>query len=356
MATIVGTTGDDAQIVDQPNQSNTFFGDRAGNLFGLGGNDRIFARDGDDALIGDANFIGENGRGGNDLLFGGNGSDSIYGDARHELRGIGGADVLIAGPRGSTGQELFGDAFDLLPGARGGNDRLEGGDEMAGDAVDMNGAIGGRDIVDGRDNVLGSDVRLFGDALGTMSGASRGGNDQLFAGARGSRLAGDAANMSGTTLGGDDTLDGGSGPDKIHGDALATMSGASRGGDDVLRGRAGNDELIGDAQQRTGTSRGGNDHLYGGTGDDRLYGDFASGGSGPGGADVFHFAGSFGADKILDYEDGRDQIMFKDYIRIDLDVDVVGGNTVISAIGGDSVTVLGFTGKLAFGTDIVFGP
>ena len=75
-----------------------------------------------------------------------------------------------------------------------------------------------------------------------------------------------------------------------------------------------------------------------------------------GGADVFHFAGSFGADKILDYEDGRDQIMFKDYIRIDLDVDVVGGNTVITAIGGDSVTVLGFTGNLAFGTDIVFGP
>ena len=193
MATIVGTTGDDAQIVDRSNQGNTIFGDRAGNLFGLGGNDRIFARDGDDALIGDANFIGENGRGGNDLLFGGNGSDSIYGDSRHELLGIGGADVLIAGPRGSTGQELFGDAFDLLPGARGGNDRLEGGDEMAGDAVDMNGAIGGRDIVDGRDNVLGSDVRLFGDALGTMSGASRGGNDQLFAGARGSRLAGDAS-------------------------------------------------------------------------------------------------------------------------------------------------------------------
>ena len=143
------------------------------------------------------------------------------------LRGIGGADVLIAGPRGSTGQKLFGDAFDLLAGARGGNDRLEGGDEMAGDAVNMNGAIGGHDIVDGRDNVLGSDVRLFGDALGTMSGASRGGNDtvvcQLRSGTR--RLAGDAANMPGRRVGGNDTLDGDSGPDKIHGDALATMSG-----------------------------------------------------------------------------------------------------------------------------------
>ena len=114
----------------------------------------------------------------------------------------------------------------------------------------------------------------------------------------------------------------------------------------MLRGRAGNDELIGDAQQRTGTSRGGDDHLYGGTGDDRLYGDFASGGSGLGNADVFHFAGSFGADKILDYEDGRDQIMFKDYIRIDLDVDVVGGNTVITAIGGNSRNCTSAKGRL----------
>ena len=69
-----------------------------------------------------------------------------------------------------------------------------------------------------------------------------------------------------------------------------------------------------------------------------------------------HFAVGFGDDQILDYRDGQDQIMFKDYLRIDLDVDVVGGNTVISTVGGDSVTVLGFTGNLAFGTDIVFGP
>ena len=108
----------------------------------------------------------------------------------------------------------------------------------------------------------------------------------------------------------------------------------------------------------TGQSRGGDDHLYGGTGDDRLWGDGRLAGGARGGADVFHFAGSFGDDLIRDYQDGRDQIMFSGYSRADLDVDVdvPRGNTVISVIGGDSVTVFGFTGALNFGSDIVFGP
>ena len=196
----------------------------------MGGNDRIFGLDRDDVLIGDANAIGENGRGGDDLLFGGTGSDSIYGDARLTLRGIGGADVLIAGPSGSVRQKLYGDAFDLLAGSRGGNDRLEGGDEMAGDGGNMTSAIGGHDIVDARDNVTGTDIRLFGDALGTMSGASRGGNDTAVGQLRsGTRLTGDAVTMQGTSRGGNDTIYGDSGADMIFGDALATHGGCRRG-------------------------------------------------------------------------------------------------------------------------------
>jgi serralysin len=358
MATIVGTPGDDNQLVDRPNQSNTIFGDKAGNLFGFGGDDRIFGREGDDELVGDANFIGENGRGGADLLFGGTGSDSIYGDARLVLRGVGGADLLIAGPPGTGPQKLYGDAFELQAGSRGGNDRLEGGDEMAGDAANMVGAIGGRDIVDARDNITGSGssvIRLFGDALGTMSGASAGGNDTLWASSRGTRLTGDAVTMLGTSAGGNDRLHGDSGKDLIVGDALDTMGNATVGGDDVLRGRAGDDELYGDAVNLVGSSRGGNDHLYSGTGNDRLWGDGNLGANARGGADVFHFAGSFGVDQIQDYRDGQDQIMFRDYLRIDVRVEEVGPNSVIRTVGGDSVTVLGFT-DLAFGTDIVFGP
>ena len=55
MATIVGTSGNDPQLVDQPNQASTMFGDKSGSLFGVGGNDRIFGLDRDDELIGDAN-------------------------------------------------------------------------------------------------------------------------------------------------------------------------------------------------------------------------------------------------------------------------------------------------------------
>ena len=98
MAVIVGSTGVDIQLVDQPNQSNTIIGDVNGTLAGAGGNDRIFAREGDDVVIGDALVIGASGRGGNDLVYGGDGIDTIYGDARTTLRGLGGNDTLSQGP------------------------------------------------------------------------------------------------------------------------------------------------------------------------------------------------------------------------------------------------------------------
>ena len=247
MATIVGTPGNDTQLVDQPNQGNTLYGDRAGNLFGRGGNDRIFGLDRDDELIGDANAIGENGRGGDDQLLAGTGSDSIYGDARFTLKGIGGADVLIAGASDSGRQKLYGDALQLAAGSRGGNDRLEGGDEMTGDGGDLTSAIGGNDIIDARDNVTGNDIRLFGDALGTMSGSSRGGDDRLYGSANGTRMTGDAVTMQGTSRGGNDTIYGDAGVDNIFGDA-SLLTGSAVGGNDILRGRAGNDELFGDAR------------------------------------------------------------------------------------------------------------
>lgn len=356
MATIVGTTGNDPQLADQPNQASTIFGDKSGSLFGIGGNDRIFGLDRADELIGDANRIGENGRGGNDQLYGGSDSDSLYGDARLTLRGVGGNDLLIAGPSDGARQKLYGDAFDLLAGSRGGNDRLEGGDEMAGDGVNMIGAIGGRDAVDARDNVIGTDIRLFGDALNTMSGASIGGGDTLWASSHGSRLSGDAAVIQGTSRGGDDILYGDAAGDAIFGDASLRLEDSAVGGNDVLRGRQGFDELFGDAPDLTGSSRGGNDQLYSGAGDDRLWGDGRLSNNASGGSDLFNFSGSFGNDKILDYRDGEDQIRFNNYLRADVTVDVSGGNTAISVIGGDTVTLVGFAGNLSFGTDIVFGP
>ena len=49
---------------------------------------------------------------------------------------------------------------------------------------------------------------------------------------------------------------------------------------------------------------------------------------------------------------GEDTIDFADLIQADLKIAVVGVNTVISSITGDSVTILGYTGSLA--GDIVF--
>ena len=57
MAIIIGTLGDDPQIIDLINQADTIYGDSTGAL-GPGvvsGSDRIFGRDFDDSIFGDAN-------------------------------------------------------------------------------------------------------------------------------------------------------------------------------------------------------------------------------------------------------------------------------------------------------------
>lgn len=354
MAVIVGSTGNDTRLVDLANQSNTIFGDTDGGLAGVGGKDRIFALDGNDVVVGDALRIAATGRGGNDLIYGGSGVDTLYGDARLVLRGIGGDDTLFAGPGGATRQVLYGDAFSLGSGARGGNDRLEGGDEMSGDGASLTHAIGGRDVVDARDVTVGSDIRLYGDALGVMDEGSRGGNDILWASSLGSRMVGDALSIRDTSVGGSDQLNGGSGRDILFGDAGVDLRGSAIGGNDVLRGRAGNDELYGDAPELRGSSRGGNDNLYSGGGNDRLWGDGRLLDSAVGGKDSFHFGGSFGDDLILDFRRGEDRLVFDNLIAGDLDIDRVNGNTVISTIAGDSVSILGYTGPLAYGSDIIF--
>lgn len=354
MAVIVGTRGDDIRLVDAANQSNTIFGDSSGGIGATGGDDRIFALEGDDVVVGDALRIGASGRGGADLVYGGSGVDTLYGDARLTLRGIGGNDILIAGSGDSGRQLLYGDSFTLGSGARGGNDRLEGGDEMSGDGADLVHAIGGRDIVDARDVTVGTNIRLYGDGLGVMEAGSLGGDDVLWASSLGSRMVGDAISLRDTSSGGSDQLNGASGIDVIFGDAGEDLRGTARGGDDVLRGRAGNDELFGDAPELRGSCRGGDDQLFSGGGNDRLWGDGKLLDSATGGEDSFNFAGSFGDDRILDFRRGEDHLVFRDLLRGDLDIERVGGNTVISTIAGDSVTILGYTGPLAFGSDIIF--
>jgi hypothetical protein len=91
-------------------------------------------------------------------------------------------------------------------------------------------------------------------------------------------------------------------PPVLRGGAAADrLSGGSRG--DLIDGGAGNDSLAG---------RAGDDSLYGGAGNDVLNGgagnDLLHGGAG---ADRFVFAGNIGADRIADFADNEDTLVFR---------------------------------------------
>jgi Ca2+-binding RTX toxin-like protein len=94
---------------------------------------------------------------------------------------------------------------------------------------------------------------------------------------------------------------------------------SSGGGRDTLFGGIGNDSLAGGA---------GSDTLTGGAGDDRL--------SGGRHGDVFVFAGHFGHDRILGFEDGLDHIRLTGTRRV-MDV---GADTMIY-VGDESIRLVG---------------
>jgi Ca2+-binding RTX toxin-like protein len=134
-----------------------------------------------------------------------------------------------------------------------------------------------------------------------------------------------------------------------------------RGGNDVLIGGAGDDLIVGDALGMHPTALGGND---------RLWGDPQ--GAASGGADVFSFTGFFGKDLVFDFrQSDGDQIQLHGYTEtngyaldlddiLDLDVSVLGGNTVIdigASLGGaantHTITLMGFDDPLS-NADFVF--
>lgn len=366
---LIGSAHDD-RIVGKAGSDWIKGSDGRDSLFGSEGDDRVEGGSGDDDVRGDD---------GTDQVYGGDGSDQLYGgQGTDELRGGNGDDRLDAG-NGFLADSLYGGSGDdVLKSSSGrddqwggqGHDHLYGGDDGdklrgeggndavfggAGDDLSFGGSGSdslhggsGNDALhgqDGRDKLYGNaghDRLRGGESNDTIYGGS--GNDELHGQNQTDRLYGGSGS---DVLDGDDSGDfvyGGAGWDTLRGGAdCDTLFGGSEadvlgGGiqDDVLYGDQGGDDLMGGS---------GRDRLYGGAGRDRIDGqrgdDKLTGG---GGADVFVFAEGQGADIVLDYEQGKDSLVFSGFAR-SWDVDDVmahgrqSGDDVIFHFEGSSVRV-----------------
>jgi serralysin len=164
----------------------------------------------------------------------------------------------------------------------------ESGETVDGTAsADLINGLGGSDRING----LGGNDSLLG---GT-------GNDLLSGGADNDRLDGEAGN---------DRLYGGTGNDLVYGgtgnDLLSGSDGADRllggSGNDSLSADAGNDQLFGGNGQDTLNGGADDDRLSGGTGADLL--------AGGAGADSFEFRPGDGSDRVTDFVNNEDTLVF----------------------------------------------
>ena len=154
--------------------------------------------------------------------------------------------------------------------------------------------------------------------------------------------------------GGDDSLIGGAGGDLIYGNQGADMIWGGADGDilyggqgvDTLYAEPGADVVYGNKGADYLAGSGGNDTLYGGQANDSLLGgdgadeiwgnrgdDTLRGGDG---ADTFGFGGSFGDDRIADFEMAADKLNLSGAVT----VTAVSGSAVLT-LGGQTVTLTG---------------
>ena len=230
-----------------------------------------------------------------------------------------------------------------------------------GDASEMTGnARGGNDVLIG---VAGASFRMVecGDAM-MMFDHTRGGNDIIIGGAGGANIpCGDACEIHDYARGGNDLLIGGNGALNILvGDACRMFDYGIGGNDVLIAGNGpGTNNMFGDAAIfMYGHARGGNDTLISGNSTDNMWGDCPTiSADVTTGADTFVFKPGNNADTIRDFrQTDHDQIDVSAYGFAgigDLNITVGGGNTLIDFGGGNSVTLVGFTGALT-GSDFMF--
>ncbi|AUH34541.1 matrixin family metalloprotease [Paracoccus tegillarcae] len=302
---IAGTGGSDA-----------FTAGRAPSLLrGGAGNDRITGAQFNDTLLGGVGDDRMDGGAGSDRLYADAGADRVYGGgAADTLTGGNGADYL----HGQQGNDLiYGDEWgDTLIGAMG-DDKVYGGagnDLLTGDSGDD--SLFGNIHHDTLRGGAGDD-RLWGEqGADVLYGGD--GHDSMFGGYDDDWLFGEF---------GDDLLDGGGGADALFGGD----------GYDRLLGRAGHDSL---------TGGNGSDILDGGDGRDRLNGqagnDILRGGSA---ADVFVFGNGSGMDRIVDWQNGVDQIDlggvngFDDFSNVSDSARQNGDNVIIDLTGSSRIVI-----------------
>lgn len=267
---------------------------------------------GADTLTGNSLMNILSGGGGADLILGGDGADTLSGDSGDDdLLGQNGHDSLS----GHTGS-------DALSGGDG-NDTLRGGW--------------------GADHAWGGngDDQLFGELH----------NDSLWGGNGHDRISGQNGADQSWGGGGNDLQWGGNGADRIWGQGGDDQSWGGAG-NDQLWGGDGNDRLFGLGQNDQLWGGNGNDTLWGGDGFDKLWGgngaDSLNGRQGAdwltgnAGKDSFIFARGDGNDRVLDFQNNVDSLVFQ---GLGSKSDVLSharnanGNVIFDFAGGDSVTV-----------------
>ncbi|MCK9374310.1 MAG: putative Ig domain-containing protein, partial [Sulfuricurvum sp.] len=343
-------------------------------LYGLGGNDYMFAFAGDDTMDGgtEADFLyaGDGidtliGGEGNDYMFGENGNDTLYGGEGNDyMLGENGNDTLIGNSgndrmSGGAGNDLY--LFDIGSGQDVINDIAGTGSDK--NIVRMGSGILTSDIILERVTQSGVTLRIAGTsdqvtlenwflnpmyrgtniefADGTVwddtvlssaqwgvipvqtGTASReylygtdGGADTLYGLGGGDYMF---------AFAGDDIIDGGDGMDFIYaGDGVDTLIGGE--GNDYLFGENGNDTLYGGE---------GNDYLFGENGNDTLDGnsgnDQMSGGAGN---DLYRFDLGSGQD-VINESIGSDTVKFGTGIAKSDIAFFMEGSSLLVDIGGE---------------------
>ncbi|CAN1525866.1 RTX calcium-binding nonapeptide repeat [Rhabdaerophilaceae bacterium] len=343
-------------VVDGTSVANTLYGHQADGdqIAGFGGNDTIFGLGGADVLDGGAGNDSIFGGGDHDLLYGYLGNDILFGDAGNDtafgwdgadqIGGQDGNDFLI-GERGNDtlwgdggndqiggsdgADELYGFADNDTLWGDGGNDRLEGGagaDELYGFADN--------DTLDGQDG----DDRLAG---GT-------GNDTMFGGPGNDVINGEDNDDQLFGFTGNDTMFGGTGNDLIDGEDNDDLL-FGFAGNDTLYGGAGADDLLGEGDDDFMWGFTGNDTLQGGPGNDTL--------GGEAGNDTFVYFAGFGNDQIIGFEPGGSEgdvvrllgiAGLTNYSQVTSAMSIFGGNVVLNAGPGNSITFVGFNSTGVF--------